>query len=85
MGHILLPNIRLKADADLKIALNIKSVVAAIEETTEAEAIDDDQVPSVAALPLSMDMVTTIPTTIRDVLVHETGTHQQMQGDFLSL
>ena len=78
-ARILLPNLRLKADADLKTALSIKSVVAAIGEITEAEPTDDDQVPSVAAPPLDMDMLITIPTTIRDVLV------QPKQGDFLSL
>ena len=70
-ARIILPNLRLKADADLKTALSIKSVVAAIGEITEAEPIDDDQVPSVSAPLLDMDMLTTIPTTIRDVLVHE--------------
>ena len=45
--------------------------MAAIGEITEAEPIDDDQIPSVAAPLLDMDMPTTIPTTIRDVLVHE--------------
>ena len=70
-ARILLPNLRLKSDADLKTALSIKSVVAAIGEITEAEPIDDDQVPSVAAPPLDMDMLITISTTIRDVLVHE--------------
>ena len=68
---IILSNLRLKGDADLKTALSIKSVVAAIGGITEAEPIDNDQVPSVAAPPLDMDMLTTIPTTIRDVLVHE--------------
>eukprot|EP00731_Ephydatia_muelleri_P021287 Em0013g1014a len=70
-AHILLPNLRLKADADLKTALSIKSVVAAIGDSTEAEPIDGDQVSSVAVPPLDMDMLTTISTTIRDVLVHE--------------
>ena len=70
-ARIILPNLRLKADADLKTALSIKSVVAAIGEITEAEPSDDDQVPSVSAPLLDMDMLTTIPTTIRDVLVHE--------------
>eukprot|EP00731_Ephydatia_muelleri_P037842 Em0577g1a len=66
-----LVGIGLKADADLKTALSIKSVVAAIGEITEAEPIDDDQVPSVSAPLLDMDMLTNISTTIRDVLVHE--------------
>ena len=70
-ARILLPNLRLKADADLKTAFSIKSVVAAIGEITEDEPIDDDQVPSVAAPSLDMDMLNAIPTTIRDVLVHE--------------
>ena len=70
-AHILLPNLRLKADADLKTALSIKSVVAAIGDITEAEPIDGDQVSSVAIPPLDMDVLTTIPTTIRDVLFHE--------------
>ena len=62
-ARILFPNLRLKADADFDIALSIRSVVAAIGEITEAEPIDDDQVTSVAAPPLDMDMFTTIPTT----------------------
>ena len=70
-AHILLPNLRLKADTNLKTALSTKSVVAAVGEITEAEPIDGDQVSTVAVPPLDMDMLTTIPTTIRDVLVHE--------------
>ena len=84
-ARILLPNLRLKADADLKVALSIKSVVAAIGEITEAEPNDDDQVPSVAAPLLHMDMLTTIPLPSVMCVFMRNGTHQPMQGDFLSL
>ena len=70
-AHILLPNLALNVEPSLTIVLSIKPVVAAVRETTEAEPIDDDKVLSVAALQL-VDMLTTVPTTIRDVLVHET-------------
>eukprot|EP00731_Ephydatia_muelleri_P028144 Em0019g1017a len=68
---IFLPNPWLKVEADLKIVFNIKSVAAAIGQTTEAEPIDDDHVHSVA-VQFDMDMLTIIPKPIRDMLVHET-------------
>ena len=72
--RILLPNIELKCDVDLKIMLSIKSVVAAVSgelETAGTEPIHDHHTPSVAA-PFDVDMLDTVPNTIRNVLVHET-------------
>ena len=68
---IFLPNPWLKVEADLKIVFSIKSVAAAIGQTTEAEPIDDDHVHSVA-VQFDIDMLTIIPKPIRDMLVHET-------------
>lgn len=66
---VLFPNLGLIADADLKIVLSNKSVVAAaIGQTTEAEPIDDDHVSTITVL-FDKDMLTTIPNTIRNVLV----------------
>ena len=59
---MLLPNLMLKCDADMKMSFSIQPPVAAIEVPVQHT---EDPVPF-ASIPL--DILATIPTTIRDVL-----------------
>ena len=72
--RLLLPNLQLKCDNDLKTVCSIKSMTRQLiagQATDEIEIDDEDHIPSVAT-PIDIVMLSIIPNTIRDVLQHET-------------
>ena len=80
-ARVLLPSIELKCDADLKIILSIKSVVAAVSgelETAGTEPNDDHHAPS------DVDMLATIlPLEMYSFM--RCGTLRSIQECFRSL
>eukprot|EP00731_Ephydatia_muelleri_P037012 Em0376g7a len=61
---MLLPNLRLKCEADMKISFSIQSAMAAIE----VPVIDKEAQNKASFVSIPVDILSTIPTTIRDVL-----------------
>ena len=81
-AHLLLPNLQLKCDSNLRIVCSIKSMTEQLiagQATDEIQMDDEDHVPSVTT-PIDVGMLTAIPNTIRDVLQRKA----QMQGSYLS-
>ena len=61
---MLLPNLRLKCEADMKMSFSIQSAMAAIE----VPVIEKEAQNKASFVSIPVDILSTIPTTIRDVL-----------------
>ena len=65
---LLLPNLRLKSDGELKRALNIQSIMTIIEEP---EGSENQATCSALCSSISTEGLNTIPSNIREMLKHE--------------
>ena len=72
-GCYVLPDLKLKCDSELKIAFNIQSVAAPMEELTVAEESNEEDpvlpIQSSSITSFTTPMLHTMPITIRDVLI----------------
>ena len=65
---MLLPDLNLKCDSDIKIAFNIQSVAAPMEEPTVAEEGNEVILLPIPSSSIPTQMLDTMLITIRDVL-----------------
>ena len=74
-ARMLLPDLKLKCDSELKIAFNIQSVAAPMEELTVAEESNEEDpvlpIQSSSITSFTTPMLHTMPITIRDVLKYK--------------
>ena len=74
-ARMLLPDLKLKCDSELKIAYNIQSVAALMEELTVAEESNEEDpvlpIQSSSITSFTTPMLHTMPITIRDVLKYK--------------
>ena len=74
-ARMLLPDLKLKCDSELKITFNIQSVAAPMEELTVAEESNEEDpvlpIQSSSITSFTTPMLHTMPITIRDVLKYK--------------